>query len=192
MKIYQWLTFILLAVVVCLIFFWPKPQPSAREVELIQSNELLEVKAANAIKASQAIVIKMEQDSLEDLEALKRFEIENKRLRKELSKKRVVVQHVIDTMPTLKVFVEQQDSLIQLQAVRIDSLIIEKQVMDKNYTLLIAAKDQELAAVRQVNANMDEILKLKNKDLRKQRTGNKLWKGLAIVGTVGGVFLGSR
>lgn len=192
MKIYQWLTFILLAVVVCLIFFWPSTPPNSRELELRDSITLHKQKAAAAIKVSQAIVLKMEQDSVKNIVSENAFKIENKRLRKELSKKRVVVQPIIDTIPSLSLFVEQQDSLIQLQATRIDSLVIEKYVMGKSYTFLVAAKDQELAAMRAINDNLGEVLKINKKDLRRARRGNRLLKVGIIALPVGALIVGSR
>lgn len=85
-----------------------------------------------------------------------------------------------------------QDSVIVLQASRIDSLHLEKMIMAKSYTFLVASKDQQIQALKGVNDNLNAMIEIKNKDLRRARRGGKILKGFAITGTIGGMFLGSK
>lgn len=194
MKI-TWLHYLvigLVAVIIAMILFWPKPQPSEREIKLAQANETLKAQVAESDKVGKEIVTKMAKDNLEDLKALKRFEIENKRLRVKIANIKPRVDSILIRFPVADTLFRSQDSLIQVQAHRIDSLTLEKLVMQKSFSALVMQKDTEIQSLLEINRNMDKIVDLKNKENRRARRGNKLWKAAAITLGVSGVLVGSQ
>lgn len=183
---------VLLAGIIGAILFWPKPQPSEREVKLAQDNETLKAQVAESDKVGKEIVTKMAKDNLEDLKALKRFEIENKRLRVKIANIKPRVDSILIAFPVADTLFKAQDSLIQVQAHRIDSLTLEKLVLQKSFSALVIQKDTEIQSLLEINRNMDQIVDLKNKENRKAKRANRFLKVGIVALPLAAIIFGSQ
>lgn len=200
MKPYVWVIIGLVAVIVALILFWPDSKPNQREIEREQAYQtqiaILRSDSANSAHRIDSIKQKAE-DSLQSVNVqLRAKESENRVLRINLSKSRKQVQHLIDSIPELKTFVGQQDSLIQNQDEQIEILRGGLYNLGRDFNALVG--EQEINA--RISSDMllaceqrhSDIMDLKNRELKKAKRGSRGWKVGAVVGTVGAFLLGSQ
>lgn len=182
----------LLLALILSIIFWPKPQPGTDEKALEDSTQVYKAREREAIKLQIDIARKLRDNRVKDSVSLKRFEIENKRLRIRIANIKPRVDSILIKNPSVDSLVRTQDSLIIVQASRIDSLDVQRMIMAKSYTYLVASKDEQIFQLKNINKNMDEIVALKNKDLRRARRGSRWLKVAVPVVGVGMFILGSQ
>lgn len=184
----HWLVVGLLAVIVCLLLFWPKPQPS--ETILKANDSIAKILEANTVLLMTARTLEVQladvrvKSSSDSARFVREITVKNQ----QLAKKRVVVQHIIDTIPELKEFVETADAVIQLQRQRIDSLEAEKVFQSGLYSQMIYIKDKQIGNLEIVSTQKDIVIAGQAKQLKK-KSPKRLGNILKEVGKDVGFFL---
>lgn len=151
----------------------------------------------DSLKALQSKIIlevseELEKDSIE----LRAKEREIRVLKTRIAKSRQEVQPMIDTIKPLRVFVNQQDSLIKVQD---STLAIYQQSLydlGRQFTVLEGTIYDSRAISDRMMAECEtrraELLSQVERMEKKNRKKVKIWQGVAVAGAVLGVLLGSR
>lgn len=144
-------------------------------------------RVASLDKAGQAIVKKMELDSIRHFEALNLKQIEIRGLTQSLAaavRRRPEV--IRDTIYIL------MDSVIQNQASQITLLTSDRDTLRINYTRLLRIEESELRIKDQMFSHMESINSELFRSLNKERRRGKVWKVAVPVALVGGFILGEE
>lgn len=198
MKPVHWLLAASVVAIVVMIILWPKGGPNQREIEREQAYQtqiaILRSDSVNSAHRIDSIKQKAE-DSIQSVSVqLRAKESENRVLRVSLSKSRKQVQHLIDSIPELKTFVGQQDSLIQNQDEQIEILRGGLYNLGRDFNALVG--EQEINA--RIASDMllaceqrhSDIMDLKNRELKKAKRSGRLAKVLIPVAGLAGFLLG--
>lgn len=193
MKLKDWVIIALGAVIVLLLIF-----PGGQEVDTTQWKQALDdANHRNAQRAiqNQALLKRIHEDSVLSAEKSESFKTQINGLNRELSTKRVQlaksrkeIQPQLDTIPRIKAFVEQQDSLIQLQDYTIsfqqgriydlgkemEGLRIDLQNVSRNFQAQIQEADNTQKIL------VAEIEK-SQKQLKKERRKTRLFQATSII-----------
>ena len=112
-------------------------------------------------------------------------------LTKKLLTKKTKIDTLIVKNPALKEYVETADNLIQEQGDRITALEGMYGRLEQRAGQLQANFEANLKAHQEREKLKDDRIAELEKKLKKKTFGNKLLKGLVVVGTVGGILLGA-
>lgn len=164
------------------------PRPLPQSIQAHQDSILIRKdRVASLDKAGQAIVRKMALDSIRNLEALKRKEIEIRGLTQSLAaavRRRPEV--IRDTIYIL------MDSVIQNQASQITLLTSDRDTIRINYTRLLRIKDAEIRIKGEMFDHLTAINTELYKSLNKERRRGKVWKVAVPVALIGGFLIGEE
>jgi len=191
MKIYPWIVGALAGIIIALILTRPDP-PNNLKAQYEDSIRFLRLKEHDIIAQEARIIQRSKDASLRDSLALASKEREIQALKGRSVKTRVIVQHVIDTIPALKVFVAQQDSIIQIQGTTIDTLKASVEFQRKLFDDLIVSHKAERDISQRIEDEQGQYIAKLEKQVKKSNRGTRLWKAVAVVLGVGGLFLGSQ
>lgn len=181
--------------IIILLFGWivfrecsspPRPLPPS-----IQANrDSISIKkdhVASLDKAGQAIARKMANDSVRNLEALKRSESRVDGLTKSLaSALRRKPELRVDTVYLV------MDSLISEQVKQITLLTHDRDTLRSNYASLLSIKDAEIRIKGEIAGHMTAINTELYKNLNRERRRGKIWKVAVPVALVVGFIIGEE
>lgn len=143
-------------------------------------------------QSNRARFKRIQEDSIIQVEERKSFIERYTTLKSKLGKHRVRIDTIIQESPEVARYVELADSTITHQALRIDQLegnISELRVniqdITSNFQAQLAAEQEKFKAQEQISGSYQ-------KEAKSEKRKVKVWKILTIVGTVGGLFLGSQ
>jgi hypothetical protein len=195
-----WIIALILAVVV-IILILTRPSGDSeihkqREDAYKRQVALLQLEK-DSIKALQSkIILEVSEERKSDSVKLALKDSQIRGLKSRIAKSRQEVQPMIDTIQPLRVFVEQQDSLLNVQDSTI--AIYQQSLYDlgRQFTVLEgtiydsrAISDRMMAECEARNA---ELLSQAERMEKKNRKKIKIWQAAAIVGTVGAFLLGAQ
>lgn len=197
MKPIHWLLLVAVAVIVALILLWPDTGPSPAEQEREAQYQRQQAIDAVKLRESASTIDSLKKKLIDTLKVvIVESEAKDKEirvLRTRLAKSRTEVQPMLDTIPTLKAFVEQQDSLIQLQDEQIVVLRDGLYQVGKDLTSLIGEQEMNsrIAAdmLQQCETRREEMKSEFDKENKKIRRANRVWKVATVVGVVGAFLL---
>jgi hypothetical protein len=189
-----WVVFGLAAIIILLILFDKDPKPEAEKIQALEmgiAHDKLRIKELSDknIKDSTAHVQKVTQIR----DSLKREQRHGAKLSSNLARLKAnpIVIQVRDSIPVIDSLVQSYDSLleskddqIELQGRLIVSLEDENKRITGNFIERLQLTEDNFQAQKAISDSY-------KKDLRKERRKVKLFKVLTVVGTVGGIFLGS-
>lgn len=188
--IYLAIIILLLGFIVVMTCQSPPPDPAAA----IYEDSVKVLKADKAIIAAQierVIETSNYKAKVSDsLLALKEKEITRLKVKASQARTPKVDTLILDN-PELKVFVENQDSVIQEQGILIDTLKsqirFEREVRE---SLMTMHYDADKITANLLELRSQRIVTLE-KDLKKKNRGVKFWKAAAVALGVGGLLIGS-
>lgn len=128
--------------------------------------------------------LRLESDSIKSIEAQKAFKMRLAALTQKLAEKRPEIEPLLDSMPKLAAFVLLQDSIIDVQAVRIDSLERQKARQWVDFNKLLDVEQDKFQASSEINLHLTEIAEHyseENKKLKRQNRWLKIGVGSAFV-----------
>lgn len=179
---------LLIGIIVYLILTRPDPEKPAiikHETEIKQDTRKID-----SISALQReLRDRLTSDSLKSIVSQRAFKSKIQTLEKNLIEQRAQAQALIDSVPALNAFVDTQDSIIVVQAERIDSLQTEKSIQWMRFNKLLLASDEKFDLAVEVNSHYKAINEIRQKENRRLKKANKLL--LVAIPTVfmGGVIL---
>lgn len=186
-----WLIVGLVAIIIYLIISRPAPYDSNKDAYLDTLN-FLRAKEASIIAQGQRIIKTYEDRVKADSLNLATKDVEIKAIKVRVIIKRIPVQPLIDSIPTLRAFVELQDSLIQVQGQQIDTLKQAYASQIQTTKDLIQNHDAQARISERISEEKDLRIENLEKQNRRKNRGVKFWKVATVVSLVGGFFLGSQ
>lgn len=179
----------LLALVVYLIITRP-PTHDYNKAAYLDTLRFLKSKESSII-AQEARIIKRSNDrAASDSAKLATKDKEIQALKSRSIKTRVIVQRVIDTIPDLRLFVDQQDSIILEQQEQVDTLKSALQFREKLFDDLVVSHNAERDISKRIEDEQGQYIQKLEKQVKKAKRGSR-WLKAGIVGAVvGGLFLG--
>lgn len=178
----------LIGLVIFLILTRPdteKPAIIKHETEIKQDTRRID----SLLLRQEELRLQLREDSIKSKSREKAFKMRVATLEQKLSEQRAKVQELIDSVPALNAFVETQDSIIQVQAERIDSLQTEKSIQWMKFNRLILASDEKFNAAIEINSHYKAIDAIRKKENRRLKKINRLLLVAVPVAFVGGVVL---
>lgn len=188
----HWLVVGLLAVIIAMILFWPKPQPST---VIIQARDSIQrITEANRILAMNARTLetRLVETQVKSKSDSARFYREITVKNQQLARKRVQIDTLILENPNLASYMETADSVFSMMHSRIDSLEAEKKFLQGVYNDLVYMKAKQISNLEMVVFQKDLIIRDQEKTIKKRSRGAKLWKAAAVTLGVAGVVVGSQ
>lgn len=201
MKAIHYLVAILIIIIILLLLFngsnqGPTKEQIEREAQYKRQMAIDSIERVQIIAYSDTIVMRSKQYQKEDSARIASLTNDNKRLRSNVHKSRPNVQPYLDSLPVLKSFVAQQDSLIENQDSTIQQLKFSNYRIAKDFDALnIAMVDERKISEKMLQdceANREALKKDVESKVKKERRKTTLFKVIAIVGTVGGFILGNQ
>lgn len=191
MKIRDWIILALTLVIIVLILTRPTAHDDNKAAYL-DSLRFLKAKERD-IRLQETRIIQTSKDRAKS-DSLKLAHQESKiqALQNRSVKTRVVVQHVIDTIPALKVFVAQQDSIITEQHEVIDTLKASVIFQRKLFVDLVLNHEAERDISKRIESEQDKRIASLEKQVKRTKRGNRWLKAGIIGAAVGGLFLSSH
>jgi hypothetical protein len=183
--------------IVIMIFLWPPSGPSKdqieREAQYKRQHAIDSTEKAQIIAYSDTIVMRLKQYQKEDSARIASLTNDNKRLRSNVHKSRPNVQPYLDSLPVLKSFVAQQDSLIENQDSTISYLqAANYRTMKEFDALSIAIVDERKIAEKMIqdcDSNREAVQKDVDRDVKKERRKKVLAQVLIPIVAVGAFLL---
>jgi hypothetical protein len=192
MKNLPWIVSLILAIILILvILFQPKPPEvdiTPYEIQIAEQNLIID----SLSKSNRARLKRIQEDSIIQAEERASFLERYTRLKGKLGQQRVRIDTVIRENPQVARYVELADSTIQVQAERIDTLESNLTDLRVNMKALVNNFNSEIAAHISKYENEKAIADHYQKENRKTKRANRLWKSAAVVGTVGAFLLGGQ
>jgi len=185
--------YIILALLVALVISILTRRPAERtdltpyKVEIAHQQLVID----SLTKSRSSLNRKIQEDSILQSEQKQAYQKSITGLRARLSKRRIRVDSIILDRPEVNEFISMQDSVISIQAGRIDTLEnaltalrVDIKSLNRNFDLAMEAQVQKYDALESIN-------KLNEKALRKQQRKTKLATALIPVAAVGMFLLGT-
>lgn len=184
-----YIIFGLTTIVVYLILSRPTPYDS-NKAQYEDTVSFLRAKEASIIAQGQRIIKTYEYRVKADSLNLAVKDAEIKAIKVRVIIKRIPVQPLIDSIPTLKAFVELQDSLIQVQGQQIDTLKQAYASQIQTTEDLIQNHDAQESIEARIDLEQTERIADLEKQVRKTKRGSKLAKVLIPIVGLGAFILG--
>lgn len=183
------IVFGLTVVIILLLIFDKDPEPydTSQWKEAIQrSND----KITALQQDKQKLARKIAEDSILRAEERHTFQNAIGSLKTRLQQKRVQIDTLILESPALRDYVATADSVIQLQAARIDTLEVSLDELQINMKAVNINCDRMLEAERDKFKASEELISDLEKQNRKEKRKRKLATVLIPIVGVGSLFLG--
>lgn len=191
MKVKDWVIIGLTLVIISLIIF-DKDTPESDKQAYIDSLRFLKAKERDIIAQEVRIIQASKDKAKNDSAKLALKDKEIQALKGRSVKTRVIIQHIIDTIPDLRVFVAQQDSIIQIQGITIDTLKASVEFQRKLFDDLVISHNTERDISKRIEDEQEEYIQKLEKQVKKAKRANRWLKATAVVGSVGAFLLGSQ
>lgn len=188
-RFYPWIIGILAGVIIIMILFdKPEPYDSSAWKEAIQrSNDKIATLQVERTKLARKIA----EDSILRAEERHTFQNAIGSLKTRLQQKRVRIDTLILESPALRDYVATADSVMQLQAARIDTLEVSLDELQINMKAVNVNCDQMLEAERDKFKDSEEFISDLEKQVKRSKRGNRRLTAGIIVSAVAGLFLGT-
>lgn len=191
MKIYPWIIGALALVIIWLLLTRPDP-PDNIKAQYEDTVRFLKAKEASIIAQEERIIQRSKDASLHDSLALASKEREIQALKGRTVKTRVIVQHVIDSVPDLRLFVAQQDSIIQIQGTAIDTLKASVEFQRKLFDDLVVSHQAERDISQRIEDEQWQYIAKLEKQVKKTNRGQRWLRAAAVIGTIAGFLFGAQ
>lgn len=155
-------------------------------IEQLRSERAVESSRTKAIQKTYSDSVKI----LESIVGAKDKQISL--LQKKRTALRPVILPQVDSLPMVKRFIALQDSVIEFQGEQIDTLKLSVKFQNKMFDDLVVSHTAEASISQRIEQEQENRIVNLEKQVKKVRRQVKLMKVVAIVGTVSGIFLGSR
>ena len=178
---YIWIIIALLLLVIGLIVFWPSPEPDNTRIWKEQISRDKAIREELQGKLTETLA-RIKQDSLQQVseaEAYKR-DVDSLSARISQLRRSPRVITVLAENPDVKALVDQQDSLITVQAARIDTLTVNLADLRVNLHQVRSNFEGQITALESISSNQSEIIAVQEKELKRERRQ----KRLAIIGGI--------
>lgn len=149
---------------------------SDHEPELKQYIDAEKKRVIDLFNQGEDLKRKLIDLSQKDSLSVMSLKLENKALRKEVSRSRVSIQYVIDSVPGVKKFVALTDSLDIIQEAMADTLESQKAIQWKSFNRILEISDQKFEASNKMAEDFEAMNKSLSKNIRKERTKKTVWK----------------
>ena len=184
-----WLIIGLVVLVIILILTRPNHEPADNSIYHREINsQNIQIKTLEA--HNRALLDSIKSDSLEDVKEKEAFTARLNVLNKRIVITRPIIMHQVDTLPQVKAFIADQDSVIMLQSVRIAGLEFLQMKLELNTQAIYANFEESLKLERQKFALAEKQIVDLEKQNRKERRKGKLKSILLPVAAGLGLILG--
>jgi hypothetical protein len=191
MKNVPWFLVAALTIIIILLILFNRgdPKPELQKQAFETQIAILEAEKTEAKAQADSIISKQQSDTERIKVVLKSKEKQIQALKARVIVKRVFVQPLIDSLPTLKAFVEVQDSLIQSLEIQSDTLKHALLNQEKHFMgLVVAHQEERRFSERLVTESLARVDQLEKQN-RKTKRQNKLLKIGVVVLPVAAVIL---
>ena len=191
MKIHHWIIIVLVAAIIAMIWFWPSSEPSDREKELDKENTTLLYKIDSLQRSNKARITQLKADSLRGVKVQDSLKTQANHFRGQAVKLKAnpIIIRVREEVPEVDSLITAQDSVIVLQDHRIAAYTHQLGKLQVSMVGITANFESILSAERQRYANAQEIIALKDKEIKKAK---KKTVGAVVIGvaaTVGALLI---
>lgn len=169
-----------------------RPVPTI-EPEVAKSQgkiDSLDALVASLEAARDTLWLRLETGSAEQAKQALKYKSKISNLTQKLAEKRPDIEPLLDSMPKLAAFVLLQDSIIDVQATRIDSLERQKARQWADFNRILDVQEEKFKASQEINVHLLQVTEhyvSENQKLKRQNRWLKIGVGAAFLG---GVFLG--
>lgn len=194
-KAYPWIIIILFAIIIAMIWFWPKEEPKTERVtELERAVAIADVRIASLLQDSAKQAEKRKADSLQQAQEKKAYIVTIEKKSREIAdlKANPVVVKIRETTPEVNALITEMERMDSVKTERIvtlennlDGLRIDMAAMEVNFGGIIQAEREKYNAQKAIS---DELAK----ELKKEKKKGVVAKVLIPVAAVGAFLLGSR
>jgi len=157
------------------------------EAELKEQIKTEQAKIAEISAKESVLKMRIYNDSIASNLAKNEYVKKISALKRELGRARKPVQALIDSIPALDNFVDIQDSTINLQDNRIDTLEYEKAEMWAKFNALLSASEEKNKVQIELNSHYQDLNKQLDKQVRRERNKKTFWK--VTTGILGGALV---
>lgn len=171
---------VLLLVIAWLIFdefLRPEPAEPPQVTQSRDSVKHLKALVASLEAAGDTLRHTLEAKDIEQGKQALKFKSQISKLTQKLAEKRPEIEPLLDSIPKLAAFVLLQDSIIDVQAVRIDSLEQQKARQWKDFNKLLDIEQEKFQAATEINLHLSAIgdhYREENKKLKRQNRWLKI------------------
>lgn len=191
MKLHHWAIIGLVLIIIGMIVFWPSPTPDTTRVykDQIQKDKLIKQELEAKLNETLA---RIRTDSLQQAIQARNHTntVDSLSARINDLKRNPRVITVLEENIEVRELVESQDSLITVQAARIDTLTVNLSDLRVDLKSVTENFEAQLAASDRIIENQGQILNQKDKEIRKHRREKRAILIGGIVGIVGALLLG--
>lgn len=191
MKLHHWVIIGLVLIIIGMIVFWPSPTPDTTRVykDQIQKDKLIKQELEAKLNETLA---RIRTDSLQQaIQARSHTNtVDSLSARINDLKRNPTVITVLEENVEVRELVESQDSLITVQAARIDTLTLNLSGLRVDLQSVTENFEAQLAASDRIIENQGHILNQKDNEIRKHRREKRAILIGGIVGIVGSLLLG--
>lgn len=138
-------------------FFGPEPTTDPEIAKSRVKIDSLKASIASLQDITDTLTLRLEKDSVEQAEQALKFKSKISTLTKKLAEKRPEIEPLLDSIPKLAAFVLLQDSIIDVQAVRIDSLEAQKVRQWSDFNKLLDIQEEKFQAASEINLHLSAI-----------------------------------
>ena len=186
----------LLAVVILLILFQPTKEPPDTSHAFKETIQKLEAQKSD-LKARIDTLVKANQErARKDSVQLASQDKEIRLFKRKIAQLRPVVTEQVDSLPIVKEFIALQDSTIESLTAQNDTLKSNVEFQKKSFDDLVKIhinSERVSEEIQTANAaRIQELEKLNEKTFKKMKRQTRLWKTVAVIGTVGALLAGSQ
>lgn len=190
-KTYIWIIIFLMLVIVGMIVFWPSPAPDTTQVykDQIQKDRLIKQELEAKLNETLA---RIRTDSLQQAIQARNHTntVDSLSARINDLKRNTRVITVLEENVEVRELVESQDSLITVQAARIDTLMVNLSDLRLDARKITANFEAQIEALGSIREAQTQIISQQEKEIRRHRREKRLAIIGGIVGVVGALLLG--
>lgn len=189
LRVPSWLFVIALGVILIMIFMWPSPPEPYNTQAWKDSIAAANEKLARLDAQNQSLLDSIRKDSVEGAKESEAFKVKIQRLSKRLADQRPIVDSIIIDNPVLIDFVNNQDSVIEVQGWRVDALEHQLGKLQTSMVGITKNFEQRIALHEQRYQDQVQISNEYRKEARKQRREKRIAIGAGIAATVGALLI---
>lgn len=182
---HHWIILALLAIIIAGIVFWPSPTPDTTRVykDQIQKDKLIKQELEAKLNETLA---RIRTDSLQQAIQARNHTntVDSLSARINDLKRNTRVITVLEENVEVRELVESQDSLITVQAARIDTLMVNLSDLRLDARKITANFEAQIEALGSIREAQTQIISQQEKEIRR----HKREKRIAIVGGIAGVL----
>lgn len=191
MKIKDFILIGLVSVIIFLILTRPTAHDDNKAAYL-DTVRFLKAKERSIIDSERRLIQRSKDKAVSDSAKLASKDKEIQALKGRTVKTRVIVQHVIDSVPDLQLFVAQQDSVILEQQEVIDTLKASVVFQRKLFVDLVLNHEAEKDISKRIESEHSKRIASLEKQVKKKQRGARWLRAGIVVSGVVGLFIGAQ